>query len=59
MCVEDPFLQIRSHMYDSPSKFGFIPLRNSCVLALQNPYLGPAIITWGFLFFLIISDTAN
>ena len=38
-------------MYNSPRKFGFIPLRGYCVLALQNPYLGLAIITRGFIFF--------
>ena len=29
-----------------------IPIRSSYVLALQNPYLGPAIITRGFIFFI-------
>ena len=28
-----------------------IQLRSSCLLGLQNPYLGPAIITRGFIFF--------
>ena len=48
-------LRILYCIYDSPSKFGVIPLRSSCVLALQNPYLGPAMITWGFIFFIFFA----
>ena len=39
-------------MCDSSSRFRAIPLSSSCILALQNPYLGPAIITRGFIFFI-------
>ena len=43
------------YICDSPSRFRAIPLHSSCVLALQNQYLGPAIITRGFIFFIFIA----
>ena len=49
------YIYIYIYICDSPSRFRAIPLRSSCALALQNPYLGPAIITRVFIFFIFIA----